>query len=78
MKEVILPELGEGIEKAVVAVWHYSVGDEVGQDDDLVELVTDKASFQVPAGVGGTIKEICVKEGQEALIGRPLALIEPN
>jgi len=76
MENVYLPELGEGIEKATVACWHASVGDRVSKDDDLVELVTDKASFHVPSGALGTIKEIHFKEGQEVRIGAVLAVIE--
>ena len=78
MEQVLLPELGEGIEKATVAFWHNAVGDQVKKDDDIVEVVTDKATFNVPAGASGTIKEVCVAEGQEAKIGDCLAIIEPE
>ena len=76
MEYVNLPELGEGIEKATVACWHASIGDRVSKDDDIVELVTDKATFHVPSGALGTIKEIRFKEGQEVRIGEVLAVIE--
>ena len=76
MARVFVPELGEGIEKAVVACWHYKVGDTVKADDDIVELVTDKATFNVSAGKNGVLKEILVPEGKEAQIGQALALIE--
>ncbi len=78
MPQVILPELGEGIEKAVIACWHYKVGDAVNVDDDIVELVTDKASFNVSAGGKGILKKILVAEGSEARIGEVLAVIEPQ
>ena len=77
MENVILPELGEGIEKAKVACWHATVGDQVAKDDDVVELVTDKAVFNVSAEASGIIREICVGEGREAKIGEVLAVIEP-
>ncbi len=73
---VVLPELGQDIEKAVVACWHFKIGDEVKEDDDIVELVTDKASFNVSAGVRGRIKTLLVAEGEEAAIGQLLAVIE--
>ncbi len=76
MPQVILPELGEGIEKAMVAFWHCKVGDSIKKDDELVELVTDKASFNVSADFDGTLKEILVPEGEEAKIGQALAIIE--
>ena len=78
MKQVILPELGEGIEKATVVCWHAAVGDRVAGDTDVVELVTDKATFSVPAEASGIIKEILVGEGGEAKVGEVLAIIEPQ
>ena len=76
MEKIILPELGEGILKAAVACWHKQVGEEVFEDDDIVEVVTDKASFNIPAGKTGRVKEILVLEGREAKVGETLALIE--
>jgi pyruvate/2-oxoglutarate dehydrogenase complex dihydrolipoamide acyltransferase (E2) component len=76
MANIILPELGEGIEKATVACWHFKTGDQVAADDDLLEVVTDKATFNVPSDVAGTIQKICVKEGEEAKVGDCLAFIE--
>ena len=78
MHNVIFPELGEGIEKAIVACWHTAVGHQVKKDDDLLELVTDKATFNVPAEISGIVKEIRVSEGQEAGLGEVLAVIEPQ
>ena len=77
MHHVVLPELGEGIEKATVACWHIKEGERVQADDDIVELVTDKATFNVTAGNAGIVKNILVKEGRDAKIGEPLAIIVP-
>lgn len=74
--EILLPELGEGIEKAVVACWYAKPGDWVKEGDDVVELVTDKATFNVSATKAGQIKSILVPEGQEAKIGQLLAVVE--
>ena len=73
---VKLPELGEEIEKAIVSCWYFKVGDKVKEDDDIVELTTDKATFNVSATKTGTLKEILVKEGEEVKIGETLAIIE--
>ncbi len=78
MSDIVFPELGEGIEKATVACWHTEKGDQVKEGDDLVELVTDKATFNVPSEVSGIIKEIYFGEGQEAKLGEVLAVIEPQ
>ena len=77
MPHVCLPELGEGIDEAVIACWHKSAGDRVTSDEDIVELVTDKATFNVSAGCNGIIKEIKFQEGQTAKVGAVLAEIEP-
>lgn len=74
--KVILPELGEDIQKATVAFWHVKEGQKVQEGDDIVELVTDKASFNVPANKTGIIKRILAAEGKEVKIGQELAIIE--
>ncbi len=76
MHKVILPELGEGIDKATLACWHCHPGDSIGEDDDVAEVVTDKATFNVPATTSGIVKEFLVKEGQEVNIGEALIVIE--
>lgn len=76
MKNLVLPELGEGIQKATVACWHYKVGDHIQKDDEIVEVVTDKASFNIPAESSGCIRTIFFREGQEAKVGEILATIE--
>ena len=78
MSNIILPELGEGITKATVAFWHSKIGDCVQEGDDVVELETDKATFNVPAPASGVIKKIFFKEGQEARIGEVLAALSPQ
>ena len=76
MTDVILPDLGDKIETAAVSCWHFKVGDSVNSGDDFVELVTDKAAFNVSAPVTGIVKEIIISEGAEAKIGEILARIE--
>ncbi|MEW5895276.1 MAG: lipoyl domain-containing protein [Candidatus Omnitrophota bacterium] len=73
---VVLPQLGGGIGKATIAFWHCSIGDFVKKDDDLVEVATDKAIFNIPAGAEGIVKEIYVKTGEDAAVGSILARIE--
>lgn len=78
MENIILPELGDGIEKAKIAYWHAKVGDQVTKDDDIVEVVTNKAVFNISAEVTGVIRSIFFQEGQEAKIGEILAAVEPS
>lgn len=76
MKQVTLPELGEGIESANVTFWHSKKGDTVKEGDDLVELATDKAVFNLPSPCSGVLTEILVNEGDTVKVGEPLAEIE--
>lgn len=76
MKNLILPELGKGIDEAVVSLWHFKEGETVKAGDDVVEIVTDKAAFNVPAGSSGKIRRIICGEGTVVKIGQALAEIE--
>ncbi len=76
MKNIVLPELGEGIEEVVVSLWHFKEGDTVKPEDDVVEIVTDKATFNVPAGTHGKIKRIVRGDGAAVKIGDILAEME--
>lgn len=76
MTEVKLPHIAEGVANATVSYWHRAVGDDVKEGDDLVEMVTDKAAFNVPSPVSGIIREICIQEGAEAAVGQVIAKIE--
>jgi len=76
MADVKLPPLAEGVNKANVSYWHKSVGDSVNEGEDLVELVTDKATFNMPSPVAGKLKKIAIEEGNEVAVGQVLAVIE--
>ena len=76
MTDVRLPPIAEGVDKVNVSYWHHAVGDSIKEGDDLVELVTDKATFNLPAPATGTLKEILVNEGDEVKVDRILARIE--
>ncbi|KPK99091.1 MAG: hypothetical protein AMJ95_00525 [Omnitrophica WOR_2 bacterium SM23_72] len=76
MTKVVLPELGEGIEKATVSYWYFKEGEKVQEKNDLVELTTDKATFNLPCPVSGTVSQILVHEGDTVNVGEVLAIIE--
>ncbi|MFA6078956.1 MAG: biotin/lipoyl-containing protein [Candidatus Omnitrophota bacterium] len=52
------------------------MGDNIKEGEDLVELVTDKATFNMPSPVTGTLKTIIVEEGCDAKVGETIAIIE--
>ncbi|MBM3244444.1 MAG: hypothetical protein FJZ15_01455 [Candidatus Omnitrophica bacterium] len=74
--DVILPALTEGVDKATVTYWYYKVGEKVNEKDDLVELSTDKATFNLPAPASGTLSKIFISEGDVAQVGDALGTIE--
>ncbi len=76
MSEVKLPLLAEGVDTATVTYCHRSVGESVNEGDDLIELVTDKATFNMPSPVSGVLKEILVSEGDQVKVGQVVAKIE--
>jgi pyruvate dehydrogenase E2 component (dihydrolipoamide acetyltransferase) len=70
-----LPDLGEGLTEGEVARWHVSVGDEIAEDDPLVDIQTDKATVEIPSPYAGTVLRIVVAEGEVAPVGAALVLI---
>ena len=76
IKDLLLPDLGEGIEGAEVSEVSVSVGEKVKPDDIVLVLESDKASMEIPAETSGTIKEVLVSVGDEIEIGQLLFKIE--
>ena len=76
MTAITIPDLGDGIEKVTISCWHRAVGDAVAVGDDIVELVADKASFNIAAPSSGVVRDIIVAEGQDAAIGDTIGIIE--
>ena len=70
-----LPDLGVGLTEGEVARWHVAEGDEIAEDDPLVEIQTDKATVEIPSPFGGTVLRILVTEGEVAPVGTALVLI---
>ena len=71
-----LPDLGEGIERATVSTWYFEVGDRIKEGDDVVELATDKATFNVSATHSGVLKQKLAQQGDDIKIGGFLAIIQ--
>ena len=65
----ILPELGENITKATIIKVLINVGDEVEEEQSVLELETDKATIEVPSSVVGKVNEVLVKEGDVLSVG---------
>ena len=72
------PELPESVQDATVAAWHKRPGEAVRQDENIVDLETDKVVLEVPAPEDGVLKEILQPEGATVKAGDPLAVLEPG
>ncbi|NIR47072.1 biotin/lipoyl-binding protein, partial [candidate division KSB1 bacterium] len=70
--EFKLPELGENVDSGTITKIVVSEGDEVQEEQTVIELETDKAVFEVPADVSGIVKEILVNEGDEVKVGQKI------
>ena len=71
-----LPDIGEGLEEAEVVEWLVAPGDVVVRDQPLVEVLTDKASSELPSPVAGTILRLGASEGQRIRVGALLIEID--
>jgi pyruvate dehydrogenase E2 component (dihydrolipoamide acetyltransferase) len=74
--EVTLPSMGDDAETAIVSFWLADEGDIVNENDDLVEMTTDKASFTVPSPKTGTLLEKVVEEDDEVRVGDVLCILD--
>ena len=73
--EIVVPTLGESVSEATVARWLKKVGDQVGRDEPIVELETDKVTLEVPAPDAGTLSEIVAAEGANVEVGAILGVV---
>jgi pyruvate dehydrogenase E2 component (dihydrolipoamide acetyltransferase)/2-oxoisovalerate dehydrogenase E2 component (dihydrolipoyl transacylase) len=64
-----VPEIGEGVYEAEFVAWHVKVGDRVKRGQVLMELMTDKATMEVPSPFAGTITALNVEPGQQIKVG---------
>ena len=73
--EFKLPDLGEGLTEGEIARWLVAEGQEIAEDDPLVEIATDKTTVEIPSPAGGTVTSILVGEGEVVPVGTVLVVI---
>jgi pyruvate/2-oxoglutarate dehydrogenase complex dihydrolipoamide acyltransferase (E2) component len=73
--EFKLPDLGEGLTEGEIARWLVSEGQEIAEDDPLVEIQTDKTTVEIPSPAAGTVTSILVDEGKVVPVGTVLVVI---
>ncbi len=76
--EILVPQLPESVADATVVAWHKKQGEFVEQDENLVDLETDKVVLEVPAPESGILKSIVKNEGELVLANDILAVIDTN
>src|ERR671936_882585 len=73
--EFKLPDLGEGVREGEIARWLVQEGQEVAEDDPLVEIQTDKTTVEIPSPAAGKVARILVAEGAVVPVGTVLVVI---
>jgi pyruvate dehydrogenase E2 component (dihydrolipoamide acetyltransferase) len=71
-----MPDIGEGVVEGEIVSWKVKVGDKVALDQPLVEVMTDKATVELPSPRAGTIEQINFKEGDICPVGKVLVVID--
>jgi 2-oxoisovalerate dehydrogenase E2 component (dihydrolipoyl transacylase) len=71
-----LPDIGEGIAEAEIVAWHVKVGDKVDEDQQLADMMTDKATVEMESPVAGTVTKLAGEVGDQIAIGSVLVEIE--
>lgn len=74
--ELKLPDLGEGVMEGEIVKWHVKPGDVVKEDQVVLEVMTDKATVEIPTKFSGTVGELVLKEGETAKVGQVMMRLE--
>ena len=73
MSEIVkMPQLGETVTEGTILRWLVAVGDEVKEDDPILEISTDKVDTEVPSPFPGKVTSLLVDEGETVEVGVPL------
>jgi 2-oxoisovalerate dehydrogenase E2 component (dihydrolipoyl transacylase) len=73
-----VPDLGEGIAEVELVAWHVAPGDAVVEDQPLADVMTDKATVEIPSPVAGRVLALGGEVGQVMAVGSELIRIEPQ
>src|SRR6185312_3502573 len=71
-----LPDVGEGTAEAEIVAWHVKVGDVIQEDQNLVDVMTDKATVEMTSPVSGKVIALHGEPGEMAPVGAPLVQLE--
>src|SRR3954454_25113621 len=76
--EVVMPAMGDSVSEGTVLEWRKQEGDQVSEDETIVEISTDKVDAEVPAPASGTVVKVHAAEGDTVNVGAVLAEISTN
>jgi len=76
--EVEMPQMGESVMEGTVIEWAKQVGDEIEEDETLLEIATDKVDTEIPSPKAGILVEILAEEGDTIEVGQVIAVIETD
>lgn len=71
-----MPDIGEGIAEVELGLWHVKIGDRVKEDQAIADVMTDKASVEIPSPVTGVVVALGGKEGDVLAVGSELVRLE--
>lgn len=74
--KLILPSMGEGVMEATIITWLFNEGDQITEDESVVEIATDKVDSDVPTPVSGKLIKILKQKDEVAKVGEPIAIVE--
>ena len=74
--EFKLPDIGEGIAEAEIVAWHVKIGDTIAEDQQIADMMTDKATVEMESPVAGKVVQLAGEVGDQIPIGSVLAVIE--
>ena len=73
-----MPDVGEGVAEAEVVEWHVRVGDPIHEDDVIADVMTDKATVELPSPVDGVIRWLGAEVGDTVAVGTDLVRIDTD
>src|SRR3712207_8993486 len=73
---VKLPDVGEGVAEAELVAWHVQVGDAIREDQPVAEVMTDKATVEIPSPAAGTVAALGGEVGAMLAVGGELVRLE--
>lgn len=76
IETIKMPDIGEGIAEVELVAWHVKVGDAVAEDQILADVMTDKATVEIPSHVAGTVLSLDVTVGQVVAVGTKIIHID--